>query len=121
MLSRWPGRTPQLLPVATRQREDVNADGRVSAVDALLVINLPDRVEPSGESTGATIRGAEEMDADVNHDGRITALDALAVVNYLGQQRSEGERWNQSVDRFFSTNISSVRSSDEPNVVSVPN
>ena len=64
---------------------DVNADGRVSPSDAVLVVNhlnrsaaaaLPVLVE--GESPPAYV--------DVNGDGNATAIDALLVVNWLNAQ-----------------------------------
>ena len=60
-----------------RSSIDVNADGGVSAVDALMVINsLNDSAE--GESRSVL--------SDVNGDGQVTALDALQVINYLNEQ-----------------------------------
>lgn len=61
---------------------DVNSDGVVSPIDALLVINylnsgLPARLE--GVPSGPPLR-------DVNGDGYISPLDALLVINYLQLQ-----------------------------------
>lgn len=53
--------------------EDVNDDGRVSAIDALLIINA---------MTNETARD-ESMFTDVNDDGRRSALDALRVINRI--------------------------------------
>lgn len=53
--------------------EDVNDDGRVSAIDALLVINA---------MTSETLRD-ESVFTDVNGDGRRSALDALRVINRI--------------------------------------
>lgn len=53
--------------------EDVNDDGRVSAIDALLVINA---------MTSETSRD-ENVFTDVNGDGRRSALDALRVINRI--------------------------------------
>jgi hypothetical protein len=66
---------------------DVDGNGRVSARDALLVINQllkhggPSRVgqEVLRQVTPSTVQAA----ADVNRDGRITARDALLVINLL--------------------------------------
>ena len=57
--------------------EDVNDDGEVSAVDALVIINAMNR-NRTGES---------EMFTDVNDDGEQTALDALRVINRLNRDR----------------------------------
>ncbi|MEO9592612.1 peroxidase family protein [Rhodopirellula bahusiensis] len=53
--------------------EDVNDDGRVSAMDALLIINAM-----TSETTHDEI-----MFTDVNDDGRRSALDALRVINRI--------------------------------------
>lgn len=67
-------------------RHDVNNDGRVSAVDALMVLNALGRsstteLDPSQAEPGGIFH-------DVNGDYAITALDALDVINSLGQSRS---------------------------------
>jgi hypothetical protein len=74
--------------------QDVNDDGFVTPIDALLVINEMSRVDPvfEGES-GAVV--ASQFFTDVNGDERVSALDALQVINYLtvqhNQQGGEGE------------------------------
>ena len=62
---------------------DVNDDGLVSPIDALLVINQMNRDSMSmeGEQTGNS--GGKRYYTDVNGDNRTTALDALQVINYL--------------------------------------
>ncbi|MFK8111217.1 MAG: peroxidase family protein [Rubripirellula sp.] len=55
--------------------EDVNDDGAVSAIDALMIINAMNRDE-SRES---------EMFTDVNNDGQRTSLDALRVINRMNR------------------------------------
>lgn len=57
--------------------EDVNDDGRVSAIDALAVINSMNRQSRSDES----------LFTDVNADERQTAVDALMVVNRIRRGR----------------------------------
>ncbi|KAA5544306.1 hypothetical protein FYK55_08120 [Roseiconus nitratireducens] len=67
-------------PVEVRIATDVNADGRISLLDALLIINqLPsgdgspcDPVDPDGA-----------MAPDVNDDGSVTPNDLLIVLNEL--------------------------------------
>lgn len=55
-----------ILPPASM---DVNGDGRVSNLDALLVINgLNEGNEPA-------------LNGDINHDGRLSAFDALQIIN----------------------------------------
>ncbi len=68
--------------------QDVNDDGFVSAIDALLVINGLNR-GVSGEGESAATRPS--FFYDVNGDNRITALDALMVINSLSRQGSGGE------------------------------
>ena len=76
----------------SRKPLDVSANGVVSPIDALLVINflnsgfnlLPDPKE--GEL-------APPPYVDVNHDGRVTPIDALLVINELNNPSSgEGEK-----------------------------
>ncbi len=58
--------------------EDVNDDGEVSAVDALIIINSMNR--NGGDN--------DLQFTDVNNDGRRSALDALRVINRLGRDRN---------------------------------
>jgi Ca2+-binding RTX toxin-like protein len=58
---------------------DVNNDGRVSALDALLVINSLARQTGNGEEAD----DAWFDDLDVNRDDRVSALDALVIINSL--------------------------------------
>ncbi|EMB18058.1 dockerin type I domain-containing protein [Rhodopirellula europaea] len=62
---------------------DVNGDLRVSALDALLVINQlqQDAANPVSESDSGSL-----IFPDVSGDGRVSALDALKVVNVLNRQ-----------------------------------
>lgn len=70
---------------------DVNGDGSVEPVDALMVLN---RVSRTG--TG-TLRNPEQLGhfVDTNNDGVLTPLDALLVLNEIGRRNragaSEGE------------------------------
>ncbi len=58
--------------------EDVNADGIVSAMDALNIINAMAR---RSQSDG-------RMFTDVNNDGQRTASDALRIINRIGRDRA---------------------------------
>ena len=60
---------------------DVNHDGAVSALDALIVINTLNTQYDSRMASGES-----RMSVDVNNDGAVSALDALVVVNALGFQ-----------------------------------
>lgn len=52
---------------------DVNMDGRVTAVDAMLTLKLALIDNPTDAITGL---------ADVNGDGKITAVDAMRILQY---------------------------------------
>jgi hypothetical protein len=71
--------------------EDVNGDGRVTASDALTVINDLSRFNPRV----LTSSDPTTFDVDVNNDGVVSALDALTVINVLG--REEGGSGEMSV------------------------
>ncbi len=62
---------------------DVNSDGLVTPIDALLIINSLSRARAAGEGEAA----ARSLYTDVNGDGSITPLDALQVINHLGRAR----------------------------------
>jgi hypothetical protein len=74
------------VPTVVASALDVNADGRVSATDALLVIQA--LLKPQGvvasplasTSSDATGLGGR---LDVNGDGRVSVRDALEVISYL--------------------------------------
>ena len=58
---------------------DISAEGKVTALDALLVINALSILNSGSLDDGRI----DEMDA--NQDDNLTALDALVVVNYLSR------------------------------------
>ncbi|MEQ9500131.1 MAG: dockerin type I domain-containing protein [Deltaproteobacteria bacterium] len=67
-------------------QHDVNDDGTVSPLDALVVINKlgaggPSLLPPIYNNVGPPPY------YDVNDDGHVTSSDALAVINYLAQQQ----------------------------------
>lgn len=68
---------------AAERRLDVNADGRISPVDALLVINQLNRPLAAGRPTSTT---SASLVADTNGDGVVSPIDALLVMQYLGRQ-----------------------------------
>jgi hypothetical protein len=61
---------------------DVNNDGSVSTIDALLIINTMNR---QAVTEGESISNRQYY-TDVNGDQRISAVDALQVINYLATQ-----------------------------------
>ena len=98
---------------------DVNEDGLVTPLDALLVINLLNRSGPASvEPLSVNRSGPGSVEPlfaptyypDVNGDRRVTPLDALLVINALnarrtGPSRSEGEGEGESPDALISENI----------------
>ena len=75
---------------------DVNADGSVTPIDALIIINALNRNIPSLLPTEPT--GDPEVDPppfyDVNNDGFVSPIDVLQVINFLNAQAAavaEGE------------------------------
>ena len=95
---------------------DVNDDGFVSPIDALLVINEMNRSSMDMEGEQTSDGKGKRYYTDVNGDNRTTALDALKVINYLqrssstqgsGEQISllndsnESFSSNQSGDAYF--------------------
>ncbi len=79
----------------TNLSTDVNADGVVSAIDALRIINFLSRALVGSTATFVPVSaiGTPPPDYyDTSGDGRVSALDALLVINRLSQIRAgEGE------------------------------
>jgi len=103
---------------------DVNGDRLVSALDALVVINLLNRQGPtqlSGPRTtlGGSGRGlapAGEEPApfyDVNGDGLVSALDALNVINKLNVANGEQVRIRVEVTDVGGTVIDNIGLGEE--------
>lgn len=72
---------------------DVNADGSVTPIDALIVINS---LNSGGVTAGGEGEQAPKYYVDVNGDGTVSPLDALLVINRLnvggaGEGEGEGE------------------------------
>jgi len=73
-------------------RLDVNRDGHVSPLDALIIIN---EISANGSHSAFT---AIERLLDVNNDGTIAPIDALAIINYLNENNVfEPEREGSTV------------------------
>ncbi|MGB7329055.1 MAG: tandem-95 repeat protein [Rubripirellula sp.] len=77
----------------TSLSEDVNADGVISAIDALRVINFLSRSLDGASFVPVSSIGAPPPDYfDANGDGRVSAADALKVINQLSRiNNSAGE------------------------------
>jgi hypothetical protein len=61
-------------------RLDVNHDGLVSALDALIIIN---EINANGAHTLGSFAGTSRFFWDTSGDNFVSALDALQVINYL--------------------------------------
>ncbi|MEM8910223.1 MAG: Ig-like domain-containing protein [Planctomycetota bacterium] len=74
-------------------RFDVSADGIVSAVDALRIINLlndpPAELDAGGLPVAALADGPPNY-YDVSGDGQVSALDILRVINELNRRSVDG-------------------------------
>lgn len=79
---------------------DVNGDGTLSPLDALLVINELSEREFSNPNTGA-LPSSDRPDGvsyfDVSDDGVVAPLDALAVINSLGNAPSAALSGSSSI------------------------
>ncbi|MBC7854797.1 MAG: hypothetical protein IAF94_15300, partial [Pirellulaceae bacterium] len=83
----------------TREREDVNNDGSVSPIDALLIINKLN----SGDTTLVSTPFSHAPFVDVNGDGSCAPIDALIIINKLNAANDApaGEGEGESADSFF--------------------
>ena len=79
---------------------DASGDGRVSAVDALWVINYLAQ-QDSNFADQRFWQGQQDMDwasLDINHDGVVSAVDALHVIDELARQQfATGEAEDSSL------------------------
>lgn len=73
--------------------KDVNGDGFISPIDALLVINELNRrgAGPVVNTGGTSGEGPIPM-LDVNGDGMVTPLDVLLIINHLNHNRAVQNR-----------------------------
>ena len=67
---------------------DVNKDGFVSPLDALIIVNTLNRLGP--RLLGGIV-GVPEFCFDVNGDGSVSPIDVLLIVNFLNGPQREGE------------------------------
>lgn len=74
---------------------DINRDGQVTPLDALVVLNAIAEGRGEGEAVASASPPAR-FDTDVNRDGQTTPLDALIILNWLSSHGraagGEGER-----------------------------
>ncbi|KAA5546992.1 tandem-95 repeat protein [Roseiconus nitratireducens] len=99
---------------------DVNDDGNISPIDALLVINRLARAD--APSVPVTENDMGPPFYDVNGDQRITPSDALGVINELARRSALGEGESVSSDRLQTPTSTSAaiakEDSDAPAIVS---
>jgi hypothetical protein len=69
---------------------DVNADGFITALDALRIINFL-QIQGGPSIPVSSIGSAPPDYLDTNGNGAVTVLDALEVLNVLAQQGGSGE------------------------------
>ncbi len=71
---------------------DVNGDGKITPLDALLILNHLNRYGPRvilpESKPGA--EGESPYMFDVNGDGRVTPIDVLIIINYLNRRARDG-------------------------------
>ncbi|MCU0960500.1 MAG: dockerin type I domain-containing protein, partial [Pirellulaceae bacterium] len=93
-----------------RQPLDVNDDGMISPIDALIPINYLNR------NGGHKLLGAATSAPylDVNGDGFISAIDALQVINHLNRSPAggEGEGEGEADAASFAAGAGSLRGGD---------
>ena len=81
---------------------DTNADLKVSATDALLIINALRRNDSGAEGEQA-LASSDRSSLDVNRDGRVSPVDALVIINRLRRERmAQAEPIPQAIDEVFS-------------------
>ncbi|MFO0915416.1 MAG: SdrD B-like domain-containing protein [Pirellulales bacterium] len=96
---------------------DVNGDGRVSPIDALLVINRLNRLSSAAATplvaTQSAAGAQSEADPfDTSGDGRVSPIDALLVINYLNRQAANAA--TASAILPAPANLTAVMASPEP-------
>lgn len=87
--------------------QDVNNDGSVSTIDALLIINTMNR---ESNAEGESISSSQYY-TDVNGDDKTSALDALQVINYLTRQQGDQLLNAEQVAQPVTSNATDLSSS----------
>ena len=98
--------------------EDVNADGQVTAIDALRIINFLSRTlaDSSAISVPVSEIGAPPPDYyDTSGDGRVSSRDALRVINTLGRvNAAQGESVNSLAASAITTSFAAASTASLP-------
>lgn len=100
---------PQI-PPEVLERFDVNRDGAITSIDALLIINHLNR--------GGLTPTNPQLRMDVNRDGVITAIDALLVINYLN--RSGASNTSPASSRIPEDQLAGSNSIDQSSSIQLP-
>ncbi len=77
--------------VETAYDYDVNADGLVSPLDSLIVINRINRESVLLASGASITSNSDNSKLDVNQDGIISLLDVLTLVNRINQKTANAD------------------------------
>ncbi|MFK8115440.1 MAG: dockerin type I domain-containing protein [Rubripirellula sp.] len=73
--------------IVTEPDFDVNDDGVVSALDALMVINAMNQIDQPNRVEGEQI--TDDVACDINLDGNVSARDALMIINEMNRMEQE--------------------------------
>ncbi|WP_419194494.1 dockerin type I domain-containing protein [Novipirellula herctigrandis] len=101
-----------IVGVSALQATDTNADGVVSAMDALLVINhlSGSTNNTSGEETASQEKWSH---LDVDGNGHVTALDALMVINEMNRSQTNPNSSVSQSPQAFDLALRDLQSEDE--------
>ncbi len=78
---------------------DVNADGKINATDALMILK---------HSVGKTTEGFDKSAADVNADGKVNASDALLVLKITVGTDNSSELSKEEIIRLYNDGLSKI-------------
>lgn len=97
-----PNHIPPLLE-SEKRYPDINGDGKITAVDAGLILTAAESIA-AGQSSGLTPE--QELLADADLDGAITEADALLVLQYAsavfaGKVEDSAENWQKYLRRHL--------------------
>ncbi len=81
-MSSSPAEVGESEPIAQTMRFDVNGDGSVSPIDALLIIN---QLNQAAISAATIDQQAVDRMMDLNGDGQVSPIDALQIINHLNE------------------------------------
>ncbi len=87
-----------LSPPESPTEFDVNQDGVMTALDALVILNHLGESGGFDEGQSVADFGAR---FDVNGDGKVSALDVLHIINTLGRTEPSSPQNEAQVDSFF--------------------